>query len=170
MIVPEINNETGEIIFPEIPTDMVLTNTQYTPTIDEKSGLINFPPIKQDNDSTYAHNVCQMFDEINTELTDRPKVILSIGTNANDEHDENILESNLSNYYYTHALLKQLVENPNYIPVAIALHRDEYSYGDTTLIHLNNPRSDYQKFLYEHDIQVSSLLSYILTSYPPSEP
>ena len=167
MMVPEIDERTGAVIFPEIP-EVVLTHTQYTPSIDEETGSINFPPIKQDNDSTYAHNVCQMLDEMNTELDNRPKVILTVGTNAADEHDENSLEPNMRDYFTTHNLLKQLLENPNYVPVAIARKRDEYSYGDTTLIHLNNPRSDYQRFLYEHDIQVSSLLSYLFSTYPPA--
>jgi len=169
MVIPEIDNKTGEVIFPEIPSDMVLTHTQYTPSIDERSGRLQFPPIKQDNDSTYVHNVCQTVDEMNTDLEDKPKVILTVGTNAPDEHDENTLEPHLLDYYYTHKLIKQLVEDPDYIPVAIGLHRDEYIYGDTTIIHLNNPRSDYQKFLYEHDIQVTSLLSYLFDDYPPKD-
>ena len=166
MMVPEIDSRTGEVIFPEIP-NVTLLYPQYSPYIDDRTKMVKFPPIKQDNDTTFCHNVCQTMDELNTELEDKPKVLLSVGTNAPDEHDEDTLEPHLIDDFYTHKLLKQLVENLNYIPTSIALNRDEYQYGDTTLIHLNNPRSDNQKFLYEHDLQVSLILAYLISSYPP---
>lgn len=164
-MIPEVDNRTGEVIFPPIP-QVTLTHTQYTPSIDDRTGEIQFPPIKQDNDDVYGHNVAQMLEEINTENINKPTILLSIGTNAADEHN---LPYHLLDFYYTHKLIKELVENPNYIPTAFALNRDEYAYGNSTFIHLNNIRSDNQRFLYEHDVQISFLLSQLFISYPPTD-
>lgn len=162
-MIPEIDSRTGEVIFPPIP-QVTLTHTQYTPGINSRTGEIEFPPIKQDNDTTYGHNTAQMLDEINTNSINKPTILLSIGTNAADEHN---FPHHIGDFYYSHDLIRQVVNNPNYIPTALALKRDEYVYGDSTFIHLNNPRSDNQRFLYEHDTQISFLLSKFFTSYPP---
>lgn len=166
MSCPEINPETGEVIFPDIPP-VRLTTTQYTPTIDTNTGEINFPPIRQDVDAPYEQNICQTFDEVNATDVNKPTIILTIGTNSPIEYNNEVLEYHLTDYYYTHKLIKQLTENPNFVPLDIASRRINTTYADTTYIHLTIPRSVNQRFLYEHNLQTSSLLSYFFTSYPP---
>lgn len=155
-MLPTIDPETGKIEFPDIPA-INLTDNQYSPNVNTITGKILFPALKQDNTDIYVHNFCQALDEINTQRANRPFIISAIGTNTNLERDD--LEVELYDYHYSHKLIKQLVENKNYIPTQIASRRDEYTYGDTTFIHLNNPKENNQRFLYENNFQISFLLS-----------
>ena len=129
------------------------------------TGKIDFPPIFQDNSEVYEHNICQTFNELNTDEINQPLILSILGTDDPTEIDLEYLDHQ---FFYTHKLLDQLVKDSTYIPTELATQRSETTYDNTTLIHLTNPKATNQQYLYEHNIQISALLSYIMDRYPPT--
>lgn len=140
--------------------------SKYTPQIDPESGEVIFPPIKQDDTDVYIHNVLQTMDELNTEKANQPTILLSIATNDSTELE---LDQELSDLHYSHKLIKKLSSNQRYIPTDLAAVRDDRTYGNTTLIHLHNNRQENEKYLYEHNLQTTMLLSDVYKKYPPTD-
>ena len=138
--------------------------SKYAPEINQETGEIIFPPIKQDTDEVFVHNFMQTMDEVNVENANKPLILLSIGTN--DPEELELDRAPFTDFYYSHTLLKQLVENPTLVPTNLVSQRTNATYGNTSLIHLTNPRSSNERYLYEHNIQISSLLSKLYTTSP----
>lgn len=136
----------------------------YAPEINQETGEVIFPPIKQDTDEVFVHNLMQTMDEMNVHDANKPLIILSVGTNYPEELD--LDRAPFSDFYHSHTLLKQLIENPTLVPTDIASQRTNATYGNTSMIHLTNPRNGNARYLYEHNMQISSLLSKLYITSP----
>lgn len=137
---------------------------KYAPKINPENNVVEFPPIRQDYNETFERNYVQTFDEINTMLVNQPLLLLLIGNNSPDEivfppHD-------ITDFYFDQNLIRDMAEHIDKVPTDVAANRKDTTYGNTTLVHLTDPRSGSNKHLYEHNQQQSKMLSRIYMHLP----
>ena len=127
----------------------------YSPAIDEETGAVIFPPIRQDNTEIYEHNLVQALDELNFgNYANQPIQILLFGTNEDKSFD--LEEAEYDDKHFSHKLIRDASKDSSYKPDFIE-NRKDTTYGTATLFHFTEEKTG--KYLYEHDIQISYILS-----------
>lgn len=127
----------------------------YSPEVDETTGVVIFPPIRQDNTEIYEHNLLQALDDLNFgNYSNHPVQILLFGTNEMKEFD--LKTAYYTDRHFSHDLIRDASKDYSYKPDFIDNRKDS-TYGTATLFHFTENKTG--KYLYEHDIQISYILS-----------